>query len=913
MNVRRIFALAVGALFLGQLGSTVSAADVAQEAVSSVEMASERIADCRNQATKKGMAQVDVLFVIDTSSSLKVTDPTPMDGDPSRVRALKSVISMLNSSDDSNQSSQTQVRVNFLDFGSRVSPSFAVSGWQPIKSFDERGLKDFGRKNTAIDTDYLGAFVDEGGVIDQLRSSITESDCQIVLLLTDGEFDIDEKSKASRSFEWLESETGNGEVSGKDTARKAKSIGEKLFCGKNVAGGQSLADQVRSLDSSGSLTVVGVGLNSGKQKDFSLLERLLQDPSCGENESTVGYMIEVSSADDLAGYMRNAVYSTVPFESTCGLTSGAKEQTLYFAEPLQQANLFLRASAGVHTVRLKRVDKKTESSIDIYKNGEVSRTSTIEGVTINPTLLDDAPTIEVGLGFGNPTSNWVGKWILEACTINDTKAEVDADLVVRGCIGFDLAAESAKLIAGRDRNISLILRRCGTDATNLSTVAAISMNAKFLVGGVEGNSDLEPSSAVVKIPYAPTAGDLAGAPEKTIKLQILEVSGTYSVLDGQEPVVLEWETTHSDNTFDVLLRMPPKTPYVESLGCGRMENRSRIVKCDFRAKADDADGTVKSTGLTLVPSKYLGQGISLKATPSERFPLKVKQGQIVDFSYTIDLEGIRKNLEEVSQGFELSFDYETDGVPTVPDTLTSYFVIEPDATGEPAVVRAVVFALLGLVLSLVIFVLARILFAALQVPKDGMLWGGAMDVQQCDPEAIRTSLMATRVNFDPLALDRKLFGLREVNELGLIGDCNITLNARAGWRLFSELGYVSATHPEFTVIGSGGTVNKGRSGRTSLSLVSEWWLIIQGPIDGVAPSVDELRSRLERLPGKLVFVSAVAEPPRTYFTDLGHSISNELSSGLDAVANYFWVKSRDEGTIPGGPNEPVIGPRPPEI
>ena len=915
MNVRRALALALVAMSLGLVPSARTTAAVANDATDGVQGSAGRIQECRERATKKnGGTKVDVLFVIDTSSSLKTTDPTPSGGDPARVRAMESVVSMLRTNGDGEQRSSTEVRVKFLDFGSKVRPSFGTEEWTQIDEFDEKRISEFGRKNSDVDTDYVGAFISKGGVVDSLTSARGSSDCQIVVLLTDGKFDFDRKSRVARSFDWLAATTGgDGIVSDQSSAERARSKGEELLCSKVNSRQTSLSDEIRGLDDAGSLTVIGVGLNAaGSRVDYSVLARLLEDKTCGTREP-VGFVVEVASADELAGNMRKALYPNVPVETVCSEVGDGAGEAFVLAEPIQRADLFVRARGEVTSISLSRVGDSEKAEIRLFEQGAVVLDTHIPSIVAESRLLDDSPTtIESTLAFDAPAEQWVGKWVLKACTSSGEAADVDADLVVRGCIGFDLAEGDEVQIAGRGKGISLILRRCDVDATAFSTVGALDLSATILVDGEKYEGlNFDPNESVLRVPYEPSVASLSGAEKRNVKLEIVEVVASYEVLDGVA-VPLEWITNSQSNAFDIVIKKPPKTPYVEFKGCGRMAKKAKSTSCNFVASAYADGSEVTLENLSITPSSALGDDVTLAVEPSEGFSRKVSPGESVSFRLEISLSGVRTNLTDISQRFDISFRYSTPDVPSETEKLTGYFVVEPDASGTPKWWRALALALGGLLLSLLIFAVARYIFAAIQVPREGMLWGAAVDVPNCDPESIRTAVASSRVEFNPLALNKKALGVREVSELAMIGDCNLTLRARAGWRLLSELGYCEGSHPGFPVIGSGGT-GRRLAGRTSLNLVGEWWLVVQGSVDGMAENSDEVRLRLESLPGKLVFVAATAEPPQSFLSDVGFGVVNVLPSGLTAAAEKLWVKPRARETRGETPLESSTGPDVPEI
>ena len=913
MNLRAFVTTIAVAMGLSSFPMAMTAAKTAEVSDIAVAGSAARIAACREAAVKKGAAKVDILFVIDTSMSLRESDPFGKTiRDPARVRAMESVVSMLrpdsgdDSADDSSnqQSAQVQVRVNFLDFGSSVRPSFASFGWQPIEEFDSGQLKSFGAKDDDPDTDYVGALIDNGGVVDVLGQAVQESDCQVVLWFTDGKFDFDAKTGLGpRNFAWLEAElgVGKGVVRDRSSAAKAREVGEKLLCSIGTSRQRAIADDVRARDKDGALTVIGVGLNtSGSVGNFALLQRLLEGQDCG-TFNPVGYMVEVTSADDLAAAMRKAIFgSPPPPPPVCDIERVNPGASFYIAEPVRRADLFMRSRENVSEIQLVRLGGDKNLEITLFKNGGARPAETLEGIEVSTRLLDNSPTLETTLEFTAPTEKWVGDWVLRACNESGLPAQIDADLVVRGCVAFELAAGYDKIVVGRSTNLFLVLKRCGDDASRLSTVSAISLDAEMIIDGKKVKATLSENESLLEVPFAPTEASLGGSTTKKIKLQVTEVNATYEVLKGARPVLLEWSRDNS--VFDISLVLPPKTPYVELLGCNDMAERATSAVCEFKAIAKDAVGRVSTEVARIVPSNLLGDGVAFGTTSSTLFPLTVRPGAPELFSIEFELTGVRKNERIATQSFDVEFSYETDGEPIETGAFTGEFAIEPNLSISVDRLRALLYALAGLAVALGIFLLARYAFARIQVPREGLLWGGCIDIARCDSETARTALITPNVNFDALPISQSRLGVRRVNELQMVGDNNLSLHARSSLRLLSELGFVAATHPEFSVIGSDGAISgkiKGMSrksvrtsGRTPLNLVGQWWLIPQGSVDGSRETVDEVKAHFESLPGKLVFVAAAAEPPQSFFSELSFRVAGGVESGLANASELIWKRPR---------------------
>jgi len=550
---------------------------------------------------------------------------------------------------------------------------------------------------------------------------------------------------------------------------------------------------------------------------------------------------------------------------------------------------------------VRRHGQRDSTVITLFKDGLVTPPFELAGISVKTSQLDDAPIFETTLLFKNPTEEWVGHWALQACNKAVTgPAKLDADVLIRGCIAFDLAVSSKEFVVGRADGIYLVLQRC-SDASRLSTVSAISLSAVLLVDGKSVRATLGEDESLLKVPFTPTVASLGGATNKNVKLQVVELNASYEVLKGSRPVVLEWSKRNS--IFDISLRLPPKTPYVEQLGCGSISKRSKSVVCEFRAVASDVEGRVLTDGPEIELSKSLGN-VKFAAGSSATFPLKVKPGQPETFAYTFELAGVRTNTENVNQAFEIVFVYETDGEPREKGVFTGEFVVEPDFGITPDWGRAILFALGGLLTALLILIIARWFTARIQIPESGLLWVATVELPQCDAESVRSALLSPHAAASSLPLSPSPFGVRSLESNGPLNTTGSSLQARAGWRFLSELGYVQVSSASGCVVGSGGVMPTKRSGRIPLSLTKEWWVVSNWQGDGTAESVEDLASQIVGSSGRLVYITAGSESSRTFLEDLARRIESTWSGSVDSFATAIWKKKSkliDKSTPPTPP------------
>ena len=714
-----------------------------------------------------------------------------------------------------------------------------------------------------------------------------------MLWFTDGKFDIDSKTvNGSREFNWLKSEIGDGIVKDSSSAKKAREVGERLLCEKGDSREFAVADELRSLDNNDSLTVIGVGLNkSAAVNNFDILKRLLEDPNCGE-KTPVGFMVEVKSADDLAAAMRRSLFKIVEPPVVCDeqVAGGAG---IYLAETVVRADIFLRSRQKVSEIQLVKLgkDNETLSTVLLYKNGEVRPGDLPPGVKVTTRKLDDKPTLKTSIEFSSPAHEWMGRWVLRACNeTNSGPAQIDADVIVQGCVAFDLAAGDDKVVVDSSEKIFLLLTRCGTDASRLSTVRELSLVATVRIGDELIQATLRDGESAIEIPFAPTESDLNGAMTKQVKLEVIAVYATYEVL-VDKPVVLDWATENP--FFKVTISRAPSTPKVDRPTCGMFSKETKSVTCEFRARARDAVGQVVTEGPTITPSKSLGP-VKISSQMSKQFPLTVQPGQPQTFSLTFTIDGTRTNLEKVNQPFTINFEYQTDGEPSESAIVEGSFVVEPDFGVQPNWRRSLLFAILGLLVALAIFALARLLTARMQVPESGLFWIVTADLSRCDAEAARALLLNSSKTAEALPVAKSKLGLKTLDSVGPLNNSGSILKSRAGWRFLTELGFVEVQSHQGPTFGSGGTLGRSQKGRISLNLSKEWWFVSGWQGDGVAESQEVLAAEIAAAPGQIVFFSTGAETSRSLLEGLLQGLENSLADHIEQYAERIWKQSKKD-------------------
>jgi hypothetical protein len=263
------------------------------------------LADCLNTETPR----LAVLFVIDTSQSLRKTDPTAQ-----RVVAMNAALATLDAVVSSHPS-KPEVFVEFVEFGTMPQRAFPnLERWMQLRPDGSDELKfstnSLASKNGSEDTDYAGALepfsnrrdparaASQVGTLEMLEGAPDDT-CRLVAWFTDGRLDIDFQQRP-KTFYWDDAPLLiDSEADEPAAGMRAAAV----IC--DVGG---LADELRGAQrdvSSGDPFVLGIGFDNTGTVDFSLFERMVTGrnaagETCGDPKKvTAGVFAPARDTDEI--------------------------------------------------------------------------------------------------------------------------------------------------------------------------------------------------------------------------------------------------------------------------------------------------------------------------------------------------------------------------------------------------------------------------------------------------------------------------------------------------------------------------------------------------------------------------------------------------------------------------------------
>ena len=193
----------------------------------------------------QGSRQLLVLFLIDESASLKVTDPENRRVDAARG-ALDSLIAL--SSSEGSASPNVDVALAAFSNDYRLVQDWTPAGEDTADALND-SLDGFAEFNKGIDTDFVNALSAGREALADQAAQITaeggEAPCRAVMLFTDGGYDL-----AARESEADQERLGTTkpyapgvELTTQEQTQKAEALGRKALCDPG-----GLADRLRSDD-----------------------------------------------------------------------------------------------------------------------------------------------------------------------------------------------------------------------------------------------------------------------------------------------------------------------------------------------------------------------------------------------------------------------------------------------------------------------------------------------------------------------------------------------------------------------------------------------------------------------------------------------------------------------------------------
>ena len=355
-------------------------------------------------------APLQVLFLVDTSASLPKTDPKDQ-----RVTAAKAAMASLAAFGSTNESLPDSVEVQIAAFSDVYA---VVTPWVSLNQGSVAGvqgsLETFADKDDGIDTDFATALVAARADLVQQAKAKPGPDgvapCQLLLLFTDGKFDIEPRtgrysSRSGDRKEWAP----DVDLSSPDNKATIEKIGRDVLCAKNGEADVLRVDGV---------TTVVIALSPDiKPEDQDFISSIAVGSagavSCGDvaargsylAASDIGSLIGIfnSSANRVAGGTQ------LPGNELVSVCAGV---------PCPQGTRTFTSSVAMSRVSVLADFGSTSGKLVLQGPGgnpvEISPTSistTASGAKVVPSWIAPA-VLSLDIQFPNSSTEWVGQWSL---------------------------------------------------------------------------------------------------------------------------------------------------------------------------------------------------------------------------------------------------------------------------------------------------------------------------------------------------------------------------------------------------------------------------------------------------------------------------------------------------------------------
>jgi hypothetical protein len=415
---------------------------------------------------------LSVLFLVDTSLSLRQIDPTA-----ARVPALQSALRALDSLRKADTAdSEVGVFVDFLDFSTTARRSFPESPqWQKLPS-DISGISAqmdvFAGRNRGQDTDYVGALepwnnrrnprrpADEIGALELLERAPAGS-CQLLVWFTDGAMEFDFRGDV-KSFNWAQEELI---LSARDQQADIRRRAQQVLCANG-----GVVDRLRIVQNgrtSAPFVAVVALERAGQPQDFSLIESIATGEAangdqCGSRQAN-GSFLTTSELPQLVSQLRRAVLGGPGAQgssvATCLASEVGKgeevrcEFPFFIAESFTRFNLLTTSTARGVDVSL--IDPSGVST-PLLDSGRL--TNSVGAVLEMSRPLPEVFLVDANLPSGS--SGWAGQWKVRYSTTDPVLARQirnSVEIHVFGALEAALRPGPA-LIRGRESRFRIELR-----------------------------------------------------------------------------------------------------------------------------------------------------------------------------------------------------------------------------------------------------------------------------------------------------------------------------------------------------------------------------------------------------------------------------------------------------------------------
>ena len=569
-------------------------------------------------------SSLSVLFLVDTSQSLKQTDPTAQ-----RVQGLQAALRALSTLKTSTEAAKQSLSifVDFLEFGSISRRTFADSPeWQPLpddSSALETAVSVYANKTQAEDTDYVSALepwadrsakpADQIGALELLGRAPADS-CRLVVWFTDGKLELDYQH-TPKTLHWVDPPI---QLDSEASQKPAEAAARDELC---KSGG--LADRLRTGDlSSGegaALAVVGLGSSTSFDLISSIAQGSGQGGPCG-SAAARGVFLPADSLDLLSFDLITAVLGRGDGSpvGTTGIGSCAAADPLCTSKDPQVQVFDFPFVLNGGLVKFNLVTLAGDPSVTAtlispdmseYELGKTESTVLPNGVALQVANVGSSGAVhQIDATLPGDQVGWQGLWRVRYRTSDPAKA---AEILNKAAI-FVFGNLQAKLLGGPPLRVG----KTGTITVSLVSAAGQpATDTAFATGSkliVTANGQALPTPAInadgtFVYPYTVPDGFTGDSIALSATLDpIIRLSS-----DAPDVHLPTWQGDLGTINVLPVSKFPFITLKSSSLGTFDQKHRTLTTTVEIDATAPDSGGCVSvGTAFTFLPFK------GMKGSPS---------------------------------------------------------------------------------------------------------------------------------------------------------------------------------------------------------------------------------------------------------------------------------------------------------
>lgn len=473
----------LAALVLGVLAGP----GIAQPADPAGDAAFERLAAC---ARDEG--RLLVLLLVDESGSLPRTDP-----EAQRVAAAQSAVRSLARLGDHPEVT-VEIAVSGFSVGFGIESPWTVADSSSVPSL-LRSIDTFRDRDSGLDTDFGSAFTGAEEELNRHAAETSEAGvrpCKLLLLFTDGDYDIELRDSERRRAEGLEKSYAPGiRLDQVGNPERVEQLGRDYLCE-----GDGLVDQMRSEE----IVLVTIALEqeiSGQDRSFlrAVSTGAADGDRCGDiqGEGLGAYIPATNLRDLLAGFNRAANLIRGATEApgsgdlpVCPRERCAEGRKEFELTPAYE-EFHLLANSAAREIVVEITSPETDDVL-VLESGQTIST-TLGSVPLDVVWLSP---VDVAIDGSLPPEEegWVGTWTLTFVdpTGQNAGAVGSAQLFLFGGLSPQLVEEPV-LRMGQAGNIDVrIVDSAGTPRTPTDFVqeAQIGVTVTDPVSGREQTLDV---------------------------------------------------------------------------------------------------------------------------------------------------------------------------------------------------------------------------------------------------------------------------------------------------------------------------------------------------------------------------------------------------------------------------------------